>query len=117
MRLSLEHPTETVPAPPADPTAPDLSFLARELPTPGGDGAHRGPQSDRDIAAARRRGSDSLLHDHCMHRMAAAVNAARANGSNTIDVVTALARCVPVTLGHTYLGIPVITEAGRFENS
>ena len=46
---------------------------------------------------------------------AAAVAAARANGSPTIDVVQAVARYVPVTLGHRYLGVPVAAEPGSFE--
>lgn len=36
-------------------------------------------------------------------------------GSSTIDVVQALARYVPVTLGHRYLGVPVAAQAGSFE--
>jgi hypothetical protein len=41
--------------------------------------------------------------------------AARAGGSTTIDVVQSLARYVPVTLGHTYLGVPVAAAPGSFE--
>ena len=50
-----------------------------------------------------------------MRRVGAAVAAARTNGSPTIDVVQAVARYVPVTLGHRYLGVPVAAEPGSFE--
>ena len=33
----------------------------------------------------------------------------------TIDIVDAVARYVPVTLGHTYLGVPVAAQPGSFE--
>ena len=56
-----------------------------------------------------------LIHDDCMRRIAAAVAAARTSGSPTIDVVQAVARYVPVTLGHRYLGVPVAAEPGTFE--
>jgi cytochrome P450 len=56
-----------------------------------------------------------LLHEDCVRRVRAAVDAARANGSSTIDVVPALARYVPVTLGHRYLGVPVTPQPGSFE--
>jgi hypothetical protein len=56
----------------------------------------------------------SLIHEDCVRRMGAAVAAARANGSMTIDVVQALARYVPVTLGHRYLGVPVAAQPGSF---
>ena len=56
----------------------------------------------------------SLIHDDCVRRMSAAVAAARADGSMTIDVVQALARYVPVTLGHRYLGVPVAAQPGSF---
>ena len=45
-----------------------------------------------------------LIHQDCVRRVGAAVSAARASGSLTIDVVQAVARYVPVTLGHRYLG-------------
>ena len=67
----------------------------------------------RDAAAIT-----NLIHDDCMRRVAAAVAAARqstSNGSPTIDVVQAIARYVPVTLGHRYLGVPVAAEPGSFE--
>ena len=56
-----------------------------------------------------------LIHEDCVRRVAAAVTAARMNGSSTIDVVQALARYVPVTLGHRYLGVPVTPQPGSFE--
>jgi hypothetical protein len=56
----------------------------------------------------------SLTHDECVRRMSAAVAAARDDGSRTIDVVQVLARYVPVTLGHRYLGVPVAEQAGTF---
>ena len=56
-----------------------------------------------------------LIHKECVRRVGAAVAAARANGSPTIDVVEALARYVPVTLGHKYLGVPVAEQRGSFE--
>ena len=56
----------------------------------------------------------SLIHDDCVRRMRAAIDAARANGSMTFDVVQALARHVPVTLGHRYLGVPVAAQRGSF---
>jgi hypothetical protein len=56
-----------------------------------------------------------LIHKDCMRRVGLAVSAARRNGASTIDVVQALARYVPVTLGHRYLGVPVAPQAGTFE--
>ena len=56
-----------------------------------------------------------LIHQDCVRRVGAAVSAARASGSLTIDVVQAVARYVPVTLGHRYLGVPVAPELGTFE--
>jgi hypothetical protein len=41
-----------------------------------------------------------LIHADCVRRVGAAVAAARSGGVLTIDVVGALARFVPVTLGH-----------------
>jgi hypothetical protein len=43
------------------------------------------------------------------------VLSARVSAASTIDVVEALARYVPVTLGHRYLGVPVATRRGSFE--
>ncbi len=56
-----------------------------------------------------------VIHEECVRRVAAAVSAARTSGSMTIDVVDAVARYVPVTLGHRYLGVPVAAQAGSFE--
>ena len=56
-----------------------------------------------------------LIHQDCRRRVAAAVAAARANDATVIDVVHALARYVPVTLGHRYLGVPVARHRGSFE--
>ena len=56
-----------------------------------------------------------IVHQDCMRRMAAAIAAARASGSSTFDVVHTLARYVPVTVGHRYLGVPVAAQPGSFE--
>ena len=56
-----------------------------------------------------------VIHHDCVRRVGAAVAAARASGTLTIDVVGALARFVPVTLGHRYLGVPVEPRPGSFE--
>jgi len=56
-----------------------------------------------------------VLHDDCRRRLGAAVAAARTSGASTIDVVEAVARYVPVTLGHRYLGVPVAQTPGTFE--
>jgi cytochrome P450 len=55
-----------------------------------------------------------LVHEDCMRRIGAAVQAARASGSFEIDVVQRVARYVPVTLGHEYLGVPVAERSGSF---
>jgi len=55
------------------------------------------------------------VHDECVRRVGAAVAAARASGSAIIDVVEAVARYVPVALGHKYLGVPVAAQSGSFE--
>lgn len=57
----------------------------------------------------------SLMHQECRRRVGLAVAAARAGGSSTIDVVQAVARYVPVTLGHRYLGVPVGSTGGSFD--
>ena len=57
----------------------------------------------------------AVIHEDCVRRVGAAVAAARKNGASTIDVVPALARYVPVTLGHRYLGVPVAPQPGSFE--
>jgi cytochrome P450 len=56
-----------------------------------------------------------IVHRDCMRRMGEAIAAARQSGSSTIDLVPALARYVPVTLGHHYLGVPVAATPGTFE--
>jgi cytochrome P450 len=56
-----------------------------------------------------------LLHDECVRRVGAAVEQARAGGVPIIDVVQAVARYVPVFLGHRYLGVPVAEKPGSFE--
>jgi hypothetical protein len=56
-----------------------------------------------------------LIHQDCVRRVGAALDAARASGSSTIDVVPALARYVPVTVGHRYLGVPVAPQLGSFD--
>jgi hypothetical protein len=59
----------------------------------------------------------NLIHDDCMRRVGAAVAAARQSAttdSPTIDVVQAVARYVPITLGHRYLGVPVAAAPGSF---
>ena len=56
-----------------------------------------------------------LIHQDCMRRVSAAVAAARAAGTSTLDVVQTVARYVPVTLGHRYLGVPVAAQPGSFE--
>lgn len=56
-----------------------------------------------------------VIHQDCMRRVGAAVAAARSSGSSTIDVVQAVARYVPVTLGHRYLGVPVAPQPGSFD--
>ena len=56
-----------------------------------------------------------VIHQDCRRRIGNAVAAARAAGASTIDVVQAVARYVPVTLGHRYLGVPVAPRPGTFE--
>jgi hypothetical protein len=56
-----------------------------------------------------------LIHQDCVRRVGAAVEAARTSGASTIDVVQAVARYVPVTLGHRYLGVPVESQPGSFD--
>jgi cytochrome P450 len=56
-----------------------------------------------------------IVHDDCIARVGRAVTGARTSGSSTIDVVEAVARYVPVTLGHRYLGVPVAPRPGSFE--
>jgi len=56
-----------------------------------------------------------LLHDECVRRVGAAVDHARAAGVPVIDVVQAVARYVPVFLGHRYLGVPVTAKPDSFQ--
>jgi cytochrome P450 len=56
-----------------------------------------------------------VIHQDCIRRVASAVAAARATGSFAIDIVQTVARYVPVTLGHTYLGVPVAPQPASFE--
>jgi cytochrome P450 len=77
-------------------------------------------EPDKQLLTAVCRREDAglvtqLLHDECTRRVGAAVAAARTAGSTTIDVVPTLARYVPVTLGHRYLGVPVEPLPGTFE--
>ena len=55
-----------------------------------------------------------VIHQDCMRRLGAALADARSNGSSTIDVVSSVARYVPVTVGHHYLGVPVAATRGSF---
>ena len=66
----------------------------------------------------RREDADAivdLVHRDCMKRVGDAVQAAREGGKLAIDVVPALARYVPVTVGHHYLGVPAAATPGPFE--
>ena len=56
-----------------------------------------------------------VIHQECVRRVGAAVAAARKSGTLTIDIVQGVARYVPVTLGHEYLGVPVATRPGSFD--
>ena len=56
-----------------------------------------------------------MIHADCHQRVQGALSAARASGQLEIDVVRTLARYVPVTLGHRYLGVPVAAERSTFE--
>ena len=56
-----------------------------------------------------------VIHADCHQRVQGALSAARASGQLEIDVVQTLARYVPVTLGHRYLGVPVAAERSTFE--
>lgn len=57
----------------------------------------------------------NLVHQDCMRRVGAAVASARLAGRPVIDVVQAVARYAPVTLGHRYLGVPVAPQPSSFE--
>jgi cytochrome P450 len=56
-----------------------------------------------------------IIHRDCMRRMGAALAGARKSGASTVCLVESLARYVPVTLGHKYLGVPVAAQPGSFE--
>lgn len=56
-----------------------------------------------------------LIHHDCVRRVGAAIAAAREAHASTIDVVETVARYVPVTLGHKYLGVPVADQPGTFD--
>ena len=56
-----------------------------------------------------------IVHEDCVRRVDAAAASARRNGPPSIDIVQAVARYVPVTLGHRYLGVPVAAQEGSFE--
>ena len=56
-----------------------------------------------------------LIHQDCMHRVRIAVQDARASGNNYVDVVPAVARFAPVTLGHHYFGVPAAEQTAKFE--
>jgi cytochrome P450 len=55
-----------------------------------------------------------IIHRDCMRRVGAAVRTARTSRSANIDIVIDIARYVPVTLGHQYLGVPVADRVGSF---
>ena len=56
-----------------------------------------------------------LIHQDCMNRVRRAIEESRERGDHYIDVVTAVARFVPVTLGHYYFGVPAAEENSSFE--
>jgi len=56
-----------------------------------------------------------VIHRDCVRRVGAALAVARTAGTSAIDVVPTVARYVPVTLGHRYLGVPVAAQNGSFE--
>ena len=56
-----------------------------------------------------------IIHRDCMRRIGAALASARKSGSSTMCLVESIARYVPVTLGHKYLGVPVAAQPGSFE--
>jgi cytochrome P450 len=69
-------------------------------------------------AVCNREDADRItdtIHKDCVRRVGASLAAARNDKSSTVDVVQALARYVPVTLGHSYLGVPVAAQPASFE--
>jgi cytochrome P450 len=82
------------------------------------DNARYEPDKRLLSAVCNRGDADTItaaIHEDCVRRVGAAVAAARKNGASMLDVVPALARYVPVTLGHRYLGVPVTPQPGSFE--
>jgi cytochrome P450 len=68
-------------------------------------------------AVCRREDAEAItaiVHADCRRRVAAAVAEGRATGTSIIDIVQTVARYVPVTLGHRYLGVPVAEAGGSF---
>jgi cytochrome P450 len=79
-----------------------------------------GPDKRLLSTVCNRQDADAItqvIHEDCVRRVGLALAEARAKGSSTIDVVQAVARFVPVTLGHRYLGVPVAAQSGTFELS
>jgi cytochrome P450 len=59
-----------------------------------------------------------VIHNDCVRRVGAALLDCRSANARTplsIDVVQSMARYVPVTLGHKYLGVPVAETGATFE--
>jgi cytochrome P450 len=56
-----------------------------------------------------------LIHQDCMTRIRKAVQEARISGKLCVDIVPTVARFVPVTMGHHYLGVPAAEQMGKFE--
>ena len=56
-----------------------------------------------------------VIHTDCVRRVGAALRGCRSANALTLDVVQCVARYVPVTLGHKYLGVPVAETPGTFE--
>jgi hypothetical protein len=76
-------------------------------------------EPDKRLLAAvcHRRDAETitaLVHDDCRRRVAAALAGARTTGTPIVDIVETIARYVPVTLGHRYLGVPVADAPGSF---
>ncbi len=58
-----------------------------------------------------------MMAEDCQRRVGQAVEAARKSGELRLDVVEAVARFVPVTMGKVYLGVPSQNQIERFELS
>jgi hypothetical protein len=68
-------------------------------------------------AVCRREDADrivDLVASECHRRMGVTLAAARAAGKAHIDIVSGIARGVPVSVGHAYLGVPVAETQGAF---